>query len=46
MSDFEDHRWCNAVRDGLLKNKYHDIILIFSVILAFFMLILVSALST
>jgi hypothetical protein len=31
--------------DGLLKNKYHDLILILSVILAFFMLIIVSASS-
>ena len=31
--------------DGLRKNKYHDLMLIFSVILAFFMLIIVSTSS-
>ena len=33
------------VLDGLLKNKYHDIILILSLTLAFFLLIIVSASS-
>jgi hypothetical protein len=46
MPDLEDQRWSNAVVDGLLKNKYHDIMLILFVILAFFLLILVSASST
>ena len=46
MSDLEDQRWSNAVMDGLLKNKYHDIMLILSVTLAFFLLIIVSASST
>jgi len=46
MSDLEYQRWCDAVVYGLLKNKYHDIILILSVTLAFFLLIIVSASST
>lgn len=46
MSDFDDLQWSNAVINRLQKNKYHDLILILSVIMAFFMLIVVSALST
>jgi len=46
MSDFEDYRWSNAVVDGLRKNKYYDVILILSIILAFILLIIISTSST
>jgi hypothetical protein len=46
MSDLEDYRWSNAFVDGLRKSKYYDIILILSIVLAFVLLIIISASST
>jgi uncharacterized membrane protein len=46
MSDLEDYRWSNAVVDGLRKSKYYDVMLILSIILAFILLIIISASST
>ena len=46
MSDFNDQKNTTAFMEGLLKSKYTDLIILSGVVLAFLMLIIISAALT
>lgn len=46
MADFDDQKETKTFVDGLLKSKYSDIIILSTVILAFLILIIISATLT
>ncbi len=46
MSDFNDQKDTTAFVDGLLKSKYSDLIILSTVILAFLIMIIISATLT
>ena len=46
MSDFNEQKDTTAFVDGLLKSKYSDLIILSTVILAFLILIIISATLT
>jgi hypothetical protein len=46
LSDFNDQKDTTGFMDGLLKSKYSDLIILLSVVLAFLMLIIISATLT
>jgi len=46
LSEFNDQRDTASFMDGLLKSKYYDLIILSAVILAFLMLIIISATLT
>jgi hypothetical protein len=46
MSDSIEAKGLNALLDGLLKSKYSDLIILSAVMLAFAMLIIISAAFT
>ena len=46
MSDFSERKDTTAFVDGLLKSKYSDLIILSTVILAFLILIIISATLT
>ena len=43
MSDFDDRKDTTSFMEGLLKSKYSDLIILSAVVLAFLMLIIISA---
>ncbi|MHB8117614.1 MAG: hypothetical protein ACYDHX_02640 [Methanothrix sp.] len=46
MSDFSEQKDTTTFVDGLLKSKYSDLIILLTVILAFLILIIISAALT
>ncbi|MFA6372359.1 MAG: hypothetical protein WCW68_07025 [Methanothrix sp.] len=46
MADFDDQNDTKEFVDGLLKSKYSDLIILSTVILAFLILIIISATLT
>lgn len=46
LADFDDQKDTKAFVDGLLKSKYSDLIILSTVILAFLILIIISATLT
>ena len=43
LSDYNDRKEATSFMEGLLKSKYSDLIILSAVVLAFLMLIIISA---